>query len=167
VFVALGNVRRVADHQLETLPRHGPEPRAQCKLHLQAQPLGIALCHGQGLCAGVHSVNARLWPLVGQGQGNRTTPGAQVQHAVFGFRRQRFQSPSHQRFRVGAGNQHRRVHLQVQAVKFLVAHQIGQRFTLGAALQQGAQRGHGVRGKRVTVVGQQPGARALQHMAQQ
>ena len=63
-------------------------------------------------------------------------PGAQIDHARRGTVPNDLQRPFDQRFGVRPRHQHARVHLQVEAEKFLAADDVGQRFAGGPALAQ-------------------------------
>ena len=131
---------------------------AQHTLHRQVQALGVGAGHGQGVCTGVDRRHLRGGSLLLQGQRHSPAAGAQVQHTGWLARRQQFQRPFDQDFRVGARVQHAGVHVQRQPKKVFAPGDVGHRLPLLAALQGHAPDALLVLCQQIGVVGQQPGA---------
>ena len=134
VRVSFRHVRGVGHDQLKWT-RYGIHPVAQHVLHRQVQALGVGAGYDQGVGAGVHRRHLRNRTLVLQGQRHGPTARPQVQHASCFIRKQQFQRPFDQDFRVGARVQHPGVHLQHEAKKVFVPGDVGHRLALQAAMQ--------------------------------
>src|SRR5690606_27538644 len=83
MMIIRGDIRRVADNQAKTLTSQRIEPAALAKLGVdQLQALAIALGQPDRLGNAIHTDHLPASALAGQGQGNGTAAGAQVEYPL-------------------------------------------------------------------------------------
>ena len=87
-------------------------------LDVKLKAVGIGLCHGQGVWAGIERRHAGRWPRVFQGESDGPAAGTHVDYIARGAFGKQFQRPVHQRLRVWPRHQHVRRDMQREAVEF-------------------------------------------------
>ena len=168
VGVALGDVGRVADDQVEHAPGQRREPCALMPVDRQTQPLAVAARDRQRRRAEVDRADLRIRPPRLERQRDRAAAGAQIdQRAARRQRGQHVERPVDQRLGVGPRVEHVGRDRQHQAVELVLAGEIGDRHVV-------APPGQPVLPARLlrvvewrVVMRQQPGARAHQQRAEQ
>jgi len=135
VRIGAGDIRRVANDQLEALTLQRTEPMtAQHGGVVQVQALAIALGQRDGFLHAIHGGDLPRRALAGQGQGNCAAAGAQVEHPGRGDRQQ-LQRGLYQQLGVRARDQGVRCDFQVELPETLLAQNIGHRLAATTALQ--------------------------------
>ena len=131
------DVGRIADDHIKGFPCQCGKPVTQSQLDIiGAQPARVFSGHIQRRLRVVYGSYAGEGAVFGDGNGNRSAAGTQLQYAARFLLRNMRQCRLDQRFRIRARNQHLRRHDKIQPVKLALAQHIGYGLAGQSPLQQ-------------------------------
>jgi hypothetical protein len=165
--IAIGDVGRVGNNQVESFASQIFKPVALAKINRCAEPAGIVAGHRNCLKRQVDRSNLRRRAFQGQRNGDDAGAGAEIKDSRRRHTVQLFQRQFDQNFGFRARNQYIGRDLENPAAEFRLADQIGQRFAGGAALDPLQKLGVGRRNHRRLRPRQQVGMRATGGVLQQ
>src|ERR1700741_5060846 len=127
--VALGDVRRVGDDEIEALLTQRVEPAAMAPLNVEAEGDAVAFRDHERRGAGFYSDDAGARPMLLDGERDGAAAGAEVEHAgEIALERE-----VDQQLRLGSRDEHRGAHRERQAVELLAAEDKGNRLAAAPA----------------------------------